>query len=133
MPALAWAKLEPYKRTIDRWFWPDVFRKQDTSVSKAKPVSGPRDEELKGFREGDRRGVPCEFAFCERAGQTRCLSCHGYPPKVGKLIDRDLDVINGKREQSIGRVQERCGIANEGHPAVRELPGLDPVHIGDVT
>jgi hypothetical protein len=28
--------LEPYKKTIDRWLWPDVFRNQDTSVSKAK-------------------------------------------------------------------------------------------------
>ena len=28
--------LEPYKQTIDRWLWPDAFRKQDTSVAKAK-------------------------------------------------------------------------------------------------
>ena len=28
--------LEPYKKTIDRWLWPDVFRRQDTSVSQAK-------------------------------------------------------------------------------------------------
>jgi len=28
--------LEPYKETIDRWLWPDVSRKQDMSVTKAK-------------------------------------------------------------------------------------------------
>jgi hypothetical protein len=28
--------LEPYKQIIDRWVWPDAFRKQDTSVAKAK-------------------------------------------------------------------------------------------------
>ena len=28
--------LEPYKKTIDRWLWPDVCRRQETSVSKAK-------------------------------------------------------------------------------------------------
>jgi hypothetical protein len=28
--------LEPYKKTIDRWIWPDVLRNQNTSVSKAK-------------------------------------------------------------------------------------------------
>jgi hypothetical protein len=28
--------LEPYKKTIDRWLWPDVLRNQDTSVSQAK-------------------------------------------------------------------------------------------------
>src|ERR1700686_1387987 len=28
--------LEPYKQTIDRWLWPDAFRKQYRSVAKAK-------------------------------------------------------------------------------------------------
>jgi hypothetical protein len=28
--------LKPYKQTIDRWLWPDVFKQQDTSVAKAK-------------------------------------------------------------------------------------------------
>jgi len=29
---------ESYKKTIDRWLWPDLFRKQDTAVSQAKPA-----------------------------------------------------------------------------------------------
>lgn len=28
--------LEPYKKIIDRWLWPDVLRNQDISVSRAK-------------------------------------------------------------------------------------------------
>jgi hypothetical protein len=28
--------LQTYKKTIDRWLWPDVFRGQETSVSRAK-------------------------------------------------------------------------------------------------
>jgi len=28
--------LEPYKQTLDRWLWPDILRRQDTSVAKAK-------------------------------------------------------------------------------------------------
>jgi hypothetical protein len=28
--------LKPYKATIARWLWPDVFKNQDTSVAKAK-------------------------------------------------------------------------------------------------
>jgi hypothetical protein len=28
--------LTPYKETIERWLWPDVLRRQDTSVAKAK-------------------------------------------------------------------------------------------------
>jgi hypothetical protein len=26
--------LDPYKATIDRWLWPDVYKNQDVSVSK---------------------------------------------------------------------------------------------------
>ena len=32
--------LKPYKVTIDRGLWPDVFKNQDTSVAKAKKASG---------------------------------------------------------------------------------------------
>lgn len=28
--------LKPYKTTLDRWLWPDVFKNQDISVAKAK-------------------------------------------------------------------------------------------------
>ena len=28
--------LPPYKKTIDRWLWPDIFRGQEASVSRAK-------------------------------------------------------------------------------------------------
>ena len=33
--------------------------------------------------------------------------------KWGKLTDDDLDVIDGQREQLIGRIQERYGIAKD--------------------
>jgi hypothetical protein len=28
--------LQPYKKIIDRWLWPDVFRGEETSISRAK-------------------------------------------------------------------------------------------------
>ncbi|ARU06049.1 hypothetical protein CCO03_16485 [Comamonas serinivorans] len=31
----------------------------------------------------------------------------------GKLTDDDLDVIDGRREQLVGRIQERIGIAQD--------------------
>ena len=40
--------------------------------------------------------------------------------KWGKLTDDDLDVIAGKTEQLVGRVQERYGIAKEEAPILRE-------------
>lgn len=33
--------------------------------------------------------------------------------KWGRLTDDDLDVINGKRQQLIGRIQQHYGIARE--------------------
>ena len=33
--------------------------------------------------------------------------------KWGKLTDDDLDVINGQKEQLVGRIQQRYGIAKE--------------------
>jgi uncharacterized protein YjbJ (UPF0337 family) len=33
--------------------------------------------------------------------------------KWGKLTDDDLDVIAGKRDQLVGRIQERYGVAKE--------------------
>jgi uncharacterized protein YjbJ (UPF0337 family) len=33
--------------------------------------------------------------------------------KWGKLTDDDIDVIDGKRQQLVGRIQERYGIAKD--------------------
>lgn len=33
--------------------------------------------------------------------------------KWGKLTDDDLDVIDGKRQQLVGRIQERYGLAKD--------------------
>ena len=55
--------LEPYKRTIDRWLWPDVFRKQDTSVAKAKQAIASY-----GKAVGDPAGMAELMVFyCEQA------------------------------------------------------------------
>ena len=40
----------------------------------------------------------------------------------GKLTNDDLDVINGRREQLVGKIQERYGIArDEAEEQVREF------------
>jgi hypothetical protein len=61
--------LEPYKKIIDRWLWPDVLRNQDTSVSQAKQAISDYKKAV-----GDPEGVAelmvfyCEQAagFCDR-------------------------------------------------------------------
>jgi hypothetical protein len=55
--------LEPYKNRIDRWLWPDVFRQEDTSVSKAKQAISDYKKAL-----ADPEGVAELMVFyCERA------------------------------------------------------------------
>ena len=55
--------LEPYKETIDRWLWPDVLRRQDTSVAKAKKAIADYKKAV-----GDPAGLAELMVFyCERA------------------------------------------------------------------
>ncbi len=54
--------LGPYRKTIDRWLWPDAFREQDTSASKAKQAISDYKKAL-----GDPGGVAELMVFyCER-------------------------------------------------------------------
>jgi hypothetical protein len=55
--------LKPYKATIDRWLWPDVFKNQDISVAKAKKA-------ISDYRKaiGQSEGLAELMVFyCERA------------------------------------------------------------------
>jgi hypothetical protein len=55
--------LLPYKKTIDRWLWPDMFRGQRTSVSRAKGAITKYGRAL-----GDPVGLAELLVFyCERA------------------------------------------------------------------
>lgn len=48
----------------------------------------------------------------------------------GKLTDDDLDVIAGKRDQLLGRIQERHGIArDEADKQVRDFESRNPTFI----
>jgi hypothetical protein len=54
--------LGTYKETIDRWLYPDIFRRQDTSVSKAKQAIADYKKAV-----GDPAGVAeLMVFFCER-------------------------------------------------------------------
>lgn len=55
--------LDPYKATIDRWLWPDVYKNQDVSVSKAKKAIADY-KKASGRPEGL---AELMVFFCERA------------------------------------------------------------------
>jgi len=45
----------------------------------------------------------------------------------GKLTDDDLDVINGRREQLLGRIQERHGLSrDEAHEQITTWERKNP-------
>jgi hypothetical protein len=65
MLASIWAKnpLQAYKTIVDRWLWPDIFRGQQTSVSRAKRAITKYKKAL-----GDPVGLAELMVFyCERA------------------------------------------------------------------
>lgn len=85
--------LEPYKKTIDRWLWPDVLRRQDTSVSRAKRAIADYKKAL-----GDAEGVSELMVFyCERAaGFCRDVGYEdaGYFDALVRMFEQALKTVN---------------------------------------
>jgi|ERR1700678_93480 hypothetical protein len=85
--------LEPYKKTIDRWLCPDMARRQDTSVSRAKRAINDYRKAL-----GDAEGL-CELTvfYCERAaGFSRDVSHDdaGYFDALVRMFGQALKTLN---------------------------------------
>ena len=81
--------LTPYKKTLDRWLWPDVLRNQDTSVAKAKQA-------ISSYRKAI--GEPAGLAelmvfFCERAA--------GFCYEFGNQDEDYLNALVNMFEQAI--------------------------------
>jgi len=85
--------LEPYKKTIDRGLWPDVFRRQETSVSKAKKAIFDYRRAL-----GDPEGLAELMVFyCERAaGFSKGMSHDdaGYFDALVRMFEQSLKITN---------------------------------------
>jgi len=85
--------LEPYKKTIDRWLWPDVFRKQDTSVSQAKRA-------IADYRKavGDPEGLAELMVFyCEQAAgfcSDIANDDEGYFDALVRMFEQALKLAN---------------------------------------
>ena len=85
--------LGPYRKTIDRWLWPDAFREQDTSASKAKQAISDYKKAL-----GDPGGVAELMVFyCERAaGFSRAVSHDdtAYFHALVRMFEQALETTN---------------------------------------
>ena len=81
--------LKPYKETLDRWLWPDVLRKQDTSVAKAKQA-------ISSYRKavGEPAGLAELMVFyCERAA--------GFCSDIGNQDEGYFDALVRMFEQAL--------------------------------
>ena len=99
--------LKPYKATIDRWLWPDVFKNQDTSVAKAKKA-------IADYKKA--AGQPASLAelmvfFCERAAgfsNDVGLQDKGYFDALVRRFGQALKVMDalpeGPRSALLGRL-----------------------------
>src|ERR1017187_6537659 len=85
--------LEPYKKIIGRWLWPDVLRRQDTSVSQAKRA-------ISDYRKavGDPEGLAELMVFyCEQAAgfcSDICTDDEGYFDALVRMFEQALKIAN---------------------------------------
>jgi hypothetical protein len=90
--------LKPYKATIDRWLWPDVFKNQDTSVVKAKKAIS---DYKKAIGQPDGMAELMVF-YCERAAgfsDDVGMQDEGYFDALVRMFEQALKVITTLPEE----------------------------------
>jgi hypothetical protein len=95
--------LEPYKKTIDRWLWPDLLRNQDTSVSQAKRAISDYKKAV-----GDPEGLAeLTVFYCEQsAGFCSDVSSddEGYFDALVRMFEQALklaDALSAERRDNL--------------------------------
>jgi len=98
--------LKPYKTTIDRWLWPDVFKNQDTSVAKAKKAIADYRKAI-GQPEGmaELMVFYCERAagFCDDIG----LQDEGYFDALVRMFEQALKMAMTLPEEARAELLSR--------------------------
>lgn len=103
--------LKPYKITIDRWLWPDVFKNQDTSVAKAKKAISDYKKAI-----GQPEGLAELMVFyCERAAgfsDDVGLQDEGYFDALVRMFEQALKTISTLPEGNKSELLERLGVVS---------------------
>jgi hypothetical protein len=108
--------LEPYKKIIDRWLWPDVLRNQDTSVSQAKRAISDYKKAV-----GDPKGVAELMVFyCEQAAgfcDAICTDDEGYFDALVRMFEQALKFANvlspDRRDDLVSRLDRVRTISHD--------------------
>jgi hypothetical protein len=120
--------LEPYKATLDRWLWPDVFKNQDTSVAKAKKA-------ISDFKKavGQSEGLAELMVFyCEQAvgfSDDVGLQDEVYFGALVRMFEQALQAIavlpDGERPALYARMDDvRCVSHNLGYGVGDDMDDL---------
>ena len=99
--------LKPYKETLARWLWPDVLRRQDTSVVKAKQA-------IYSYKKavGDPIGLAELMVFY-------CESASGFCSDVGYQDDSYFNALVRMFEQALQIIAQLSGI--DRNPLIARL------------
>ena len=107
--------LKPYRATIERWLWPDVFKRQDTSVAKAKKA-------IADYRKaiGHPQGLAELMVFyCEQASGFSSeigLQDEGYFDALVRMFELALKTIASLAEEQRQPLWERLnGVCRTCH------------------
>ena len=114
--ALGGDVLEPYKKIIDRWLWPDVLRNQDTSVSQAKRAVSDYKKAV-----GDPDGLAELMVFyCEQAAgfcSAICTDDEGYFDALVRMLEQALKFANAlspdRRDDLVSRLDHVRTISHD--------------------
>jgi hypothetical protein len=98
--------LKPYKTVIARWLWPDVFKNQDTSVSKARKAISDYKKAI-----GQPKGlVELAVFYCEQAAgfsNDVGLQDEGYFDALVRMFQQALRLIGALPENQRRELHER--------------------------
>jgi hypothetical protein len=114
--ALGGDVLKPYKKIIDRWLWPDVLRKQNTSVSQAKQAISDYKKAV-----GDPEGVAELMTFfCEQAAgfcSDICSDDEGYFDALVRMFEQALKfayaLSTDRRDDLVSRLERVRAISHD--------------------
>ena len=127
--------LEPYKKIIDRWLWPDVFRRQDISVSQAKRAISDYKNAV-----GDPEGLAELMVFyCERAAgfcSDIANDDEGYFDALVRMFEQALKAIAqlsaNDRRALIARLDKVRAVShNFGYGVGDDMDSLLAKHVGE--
>ena len=108
--------LEPYKKTIDRWLWPDALRNQDVSVSQAKRAVSDYKKAV-----GDPEGLAELMVFYCEQGAGFCSDFgnddEAYFGALVRMFEEALKIANtlslDRREELASRLDRVRAISHD--------------------